>query len=55
MLDIRLNTLDKYISHFVICEADFNHNGSKRELRFDINNFPRFKEKNYLYTCYKKT
>ena len=45
MLDIRLNTLNKYISNFVICEADFNHNGSKRDLKFDIDNFSRFKEK----------
>ena len=37
ILDIRLNILDKYVSHFVICEANFNHNGTKRELTFDIN------------------
>ena len=45
ILDIRLNTLDKYISHFIICEANFNHNGTKRELRFNINNFSKFKDK----------
>ncbi len=45
ILDIRLNTLDKYISHFVICEANFNHNGTKRELRFNRDNFKRFKDK----------
>ena len=36
MFEVRLNTLDKYVSFFVICEANFNHNGSKRELKFDI-------------------
>ena len=45
ILDIRLNTLNKYVSYFIICEANFNHNGSKRELKFDINNFPKFKDK----------
>ena len=45
ILDIRLNILNKYVSYFVICEANFNHNGSKRELKFDINNFPKFKDK----------
>ena len=28
ILDVRLNTLSEYISHFVICEASFNHNGT---------------------------
>ena len=45
ILDIRLNVLDKYVSYFVICEANFNHNGTKKELRFDINNFSKFKDK----------
>ena len=45
VLDIRLNVLDKYVSNFVICEANFNHNGTKRDLKFDINNFSKFKEK----------
>ena len=45
ILDIRLNILNKYVSYFIICEANFNHNGSKRELKFDINNFPKFKDK----------
>ena len=45
VLDIRLNVLDKYVSNFVICEANFNHNGTKRDLKFDIKNFSKFKEK----------
>ena len=31
ILDVRLNTLSEYISHFVICEASFNHNGTKKK------------------------
>ncbi len=45
ILDIRLNILDKYVSYFVICEANFNHNGTKRKLKFDINKFSKFKKK----------
>ena len=45
MLDIRLNILDKYISNFIICEASFNHNGSPKKLKFNINNFSKFKDK----------
>ena len=45
ILDIRLNILDKYVSNFIICEANFNHNGTNRKLKFDINKFSRFKEK----------
>ena len=45
VLDIRLNTLDKYVSFFVICEANFNHNGTKRDFKFDIKNHLKFKKK----------
>ena len=45
VLDIRLNILNKYVSYFVICEANFNHNGTKRDLKFNIKNFSKFKEK----------
>ena len=45
LLDIRLNTLDKYVSNFIICEATFNHNGSEKKLNFDIKNFSKFKDK----------
>ena len=45
VLDIRLNILNKYVSHFIICEANFNHNGTKREFLFDINKFSKFREK----------
>ena len=49
LLDIRLNTLDKYVKKFVITEATYTHNGSKKELKFNINNFKKFKDKiNYI-------
>ncbi len=45
ILDIRLNTLNKYVSKFIICEARYNHNGLKKKLNFDINKFQKFKNK----------
>ena len=53
VLDIRLNTLDKYVSFFVICEANFNHNGTKRDFKFDIKNHLKFKKKNNLYSSHR--
>ena len=45
MLDIRLNTLNKYVSNFIICESTFNHNGNVKKLNFDIKKFTKFKDK----------
>ena len=45
VLDIRLNILDKYIDYFVIVESKYNHKGEKRNLKFDINKFYKFKNK----------
>ena len=45
ILDIRLNTLNKYVSKFVICEASYNHKGLKKKLNFKLENFSKFKDK----------
>ena len=45
ILDIRLNTLNEYVSKFIICEARYNHNGLKKKLNFDINKFEKFRNK----------
>ena len=45
LLDLRLNFLDKYVKKFVITEATYTHNGNKKKLNFDINNFKKFKNK----------
>ena len=45
LLDLRLNVLNKYVKKFVITEALYTHNGTKKKLRFDINNFRKFKDK----------
>ena len=45
MLDVRFNILDEYVSKFIITESRFSHSGEKKSLNFNINNFPKFKDK----------
>ena len=45
VLDIRLNTLNKYVDYFVIVESIFTHKGEKRELKFNHQKFKKFKDK----------
>ena len=45
LLDLRLNIMDKYVDKFVITEATYMHNGSKKKLNFDIDKFKKFKDK----------
>ena len=45
LLDLRLNSLNKFVKKFVITEATYTHNGTKKKLNFDINKFEKFKDK----------
>jgi len=45
LLDLRLHSLDKFVKKFVITEATYTHNGTKKKLNFDINKFKKFKDK----------
>ena len=45
ILDLRLNILNEYIDYFVIVESKFFHNGKERKLRFDIENYSKFRDK----------
>ena len=55
MVDMRLNILDKYVDFFVISESTKTHQGENKKLNFDINNFPKFKNKiKYVIADYKK-
>ncbi len=45
LLDIRLNSLDKFVKKFIIAEATYTHNGTKKKLNFNIQNFQKFKDK----------
>ena len=45
MLDIRFNILNEFVDKFLIVEAKHSHSGEKKILNFNINNFPKFKDK----------
>jgi beta-1,4-mannosyl-glycoprotein beta-1,4-N-acetylglucosaminyltransferase len=45
LLDIRLNSLNKYVKKFIITEATYTHNGTKKNLNFDIKKFKKFEDK----------
>ena len=45
ILEIRLNTLSKYIEKFIIIESRYDHQGNKKKLNFEINNFKKFENK----------
>ena len=51
ILDLRLNILNQYIDYFIIVESSYTHKGDKRNLKFDIKKFDRFKEK-IIYLTY---
>ena len=45
MLDVRFHILDQYVEKFIVTEATYSHSGKKKKLNFDINNYPKFKNK----------
>ena len=45
MLDIRLNTLSKYVDHFILVESMYDHQGNKKRLNFNFDNFRSYKDK----------
>ena len=45
MMELRFNILDKFVHKFIVVESKFSHSGKKKKLNFDINNYPKFKNK----------
>ena len=45
LLNFRLNYLNNYVDKFVISEANYTHSGKPKKLNFDINDYPKFKDK----------
>ena len=45
IVDLRLNILDKYVDYFIISESTKTHQGKEKKINFNINNFPKFKNK----------
>jgi len=51
VVDVRLNTLDKFVDYFVIVESKFTHKGDPRDLKFNHKKFEKFKKK-IIYLVY---
>ena len=45
MYEVRLNFLKDKVDKFIVTESTFSHSGKKKKLNFDINNYPKFKDK----------
>tara|TARA_B100000780_G_C21058561_1_gene425401 strand:- start:204 stop:1046 length:843 start_codon:yes stop_codon:yes gene_type:complete len=45
MLEIRFNILNEFVHKFIVVESLYSHSGKKKKLNFDINNYPKFKDK----------
>jgi len=45
LFEMRLNILDKFVHRFVVVEANYTHSGNIKKLNFNINNYPKFKNK----------
>ena len=45
MLDLRFNILNKNVYKFIVIESSFSHSGKKKKFNFDINDYPKFKDK----------
>ena len=49
LLKLRINELDRFVDKFVISEASYHHDGSKKKLKFNIKDYSEFKNKiNYI-------
>lgn len=45
MLDLRFNILNDHVDYFVISESTKTHQGKDKKINFNINNFPKYKNK----------
>ncbi|MDC0618965.1 hypothetical protein OAO89_01450 [Pelagibacteraceae bacterium] len=55
MVDLRLNILDQYVDFFVISESTRTHQGKEKKINFDIDKFPKFKDKiKFVIADYKE-
>ena len=45
LLDLRLNILSEYINYFVVVEGNKTWQNNKKDFKFNINNFSKFKDK----------
>ena len=44
MMYLRFNIFNDFVDKFVVCEAIFTHSGNNKKIKFEPNNFKKFKE-----------
>jgi len=54
LVEFRFNYLSKYVDKFVIAEANYTHSGNPKKLNFNINDYPKFKDKIIYIPVIKK-
>ena len=45
MVDVRFNVLNEQVHKFIVTEATYSHSGEPKKLNFNINDYPKFKDK----------
>ena len=45
MLNLRFNILNENVHKFIVVESSFSHSGEKKNFNFNIEDYPKFKEK----------
>ncbi len=45
MMDIRFNILNSYVDKFIVCESLYSHSGKKKNINFNADDYPKFKNK----------
>ena len=45
IMNLRFNTLNPYVTKFIVVESIYSHSGQKKKLNFNINDYPEFKNK----------
>ena len=53
MLNFRLHELNNKVNYFIIVESTYSFSGIKKDLKFNINNYEKFKDK-ILYLIYNE-
>ena len=45
IFELRLNILNNFVDKFIVVESLYTHSGKKKEQNFNIENYPKFKDK----------
>ena len=45
MMEVRFNILNEYVEKFIVVESKYSHSGKKKDLKFNIDNYKKFKDK----------